>query len=64
MAQITVGKRRRRSFWGSWGRFTTTWAYFRLPETSDRTYKDLERMFAKKTEAKKFKKTVWDEQKE
>lgn len=33
------------------------WAYFRLPETKDRTFEELDMLFAKKISARKFAQT-------
>ncbi|EKD03514.1 trehalose transport-related protein [Trichosporon asahii var. asahii CBS 8904] len=40
----------------------TLWAFFRVPETSNRSYAELEILFANKVPARKFARTrVWDE---
>jgi len=36
------------------------WAYFRLPETKDLTFDELDVLFARKTSARKFKKATVD----
>ena len=38
----------------------TTWAYFRLPETKDRSPAELDKLFIEKVPARKFKTTVVD----
>ena len=43
-------------FWGTLSLLTTIWAYFRLPETKDRTYEELDIMFDKRIAARRFKK--------
>lgn len=35
----------------------TIWAFFRLPETKDRTYEELDVLFARNVPARKFKST-------
>lgn len=42
-------------FWFVTAFFTFVWAYFRLPETKDRTYEELDLMFAAKVPTRKFK---------
>ncbi|KAK7704403.1 hypothetical protein SLS64_008590 [Diaporthe eres] len=42
-------------FWAATAALTTVWAYFRLPEVKDRTYEELDVLFAKKLSARKFK---------
>ncbi|KAK2592772.1 hypothetical protein QQS21_009515 [Conoideocrella luteorostrata] len=44
-------------FWGATAFFVFVWAYFRLPETKDRTYEELDMLFSMKVNAHKFKKT-------
>ncbi|KAB5549464.1 general substrate transporter [Coniochaeta sp. 2T2.1] len=41
-------------FWGALSFLTTVWGFFRLPETKDRTYYELDVMFQKKIPARKF----------
>ncbi|KAK4065097.1 uncharacterized protein Triagg1_8733 [Trichoderma aggressivum f. europaeum] len=41
-------------FWGGTALLTFIWAYFRLPETKDRTYEELDILFAKRISARKF----------
>jgi len=41
-------------FWGTLSALTTLWAYFRLPETKDRTFEEMDIMFQKKVPARKF----------
>lgn len=48
-------------FWGTASLITTIWAYFRLPETRDRTFEELDIMFARKVPARKFKNYVMDD---
>lgn len=43
--------------WGSTALIFFTWAFFRLPETKDRTFEQLDVLFAKKISARKFAKT-------
>jgi SP family general alpha glucoside:H+ symporter-like MFS transporter len=43
--------------WGCTGLITLIWAYFRLPETKDRTYDELDVLFAKGVKARHFAKT-------
>jgi SP family general alpha glucoside:H+ symporter-like MFS transporter len=47
-------------FWAGTTLCTTVWAYFRLPETRDRTYEELDLLFAKKISARKFRETHVD----
>lgn len=42
-------------FWGTTAFLTCIWAYFRLPETKDRTFDELNLLFAKKVSARHFK---------
>ncbi|VUC26004.1 unnamed protein product [Clonostachys rosea] len=44
-------------FWGATGFFVFVWAYFRLPESKDRTYEELDMLFSMKVNARKFKQT-------
>ncbi|KAI3394273.1 hypothetical protein diail_2976 [Diaporthe ilicicola] len=44
-------------FWAATAALTTVWAYFRLPEVKDRTYEELDVLFARKISARKFKST-------
>lgn len=46
--------------WGSTAFCTFVWAYFRLPETKDRPFHDLDVLFAKGVSARKFKSTNVD----
>lgn len=41
--------------WGATGFICFVWAFFRLPETKDRTYEELDIMFSRKVPARKFK---------
>lgn len=41
--------------WGTTAFLTFAWAFFRLPETSGRTFEELDILFAKKISARKFK---------
>jgi len=43
-------------FWASLATITTVWAWFRLPETKDRTFEELDVMFMKGIPARKFAK--------
>ena len=47
-------------FWAGSAALTALWAYFRLPEPKDRTYEELDILFAKKISARKFSKTHVD----
>jgi SP family general alpha glucoside:H+ symporter-like MFS transporter len=47
-------------FWGTASLLTTIWAYFRLPETRDRTFEEMDLMFMKGVPARKFSKHVID----
>ncbi|POS70952.1 general alpha-glucoside permease [Diaporthe helianthi] len=42
-------------FWAATAALTTVWAYFRLPEVKDRTYEELDVLFARKLSARQFK---------
>ncbi|KAH6657012.1 general substrate transporter [Truncatella angustata] len=41
-------------FWGSLSFLTTVWGYFRLPETKDRTFAEMDFMFQKGVSARNF----------
>ncbi|KAK9802415.1 putative Major facilitator superfamily (MFS) profile domain-containing protein [Seiridium cardinale] len=41
-------------FWGSLSFLTTVWGFFRLPETKDRTFAEMDFMFQKGISARKF----------
>ena len=41
-------------FWGGWALAVFIWAYFRLPETKDRTFAELDFLFQKGVPARKF----------
>lgn len=47
-------------FWFGTGALTALWSYFRLPETKDRTYEELDVLFHEKISARKFKKSNVD----
>lgn len=47
-------------FWFGTGALVALWSYFRLPETKDRTYEELDVLFNEKVSARKFKKTNVD----
>ena len=47
-------------FWAGSAALTALWAYFRLPEPKDRTYEELDILFAKKVPARQFSKTQVD----
>ena len=47
-------------FWAGSAALTALWAYFRLPEPKDRTYEELDILFAKGISARKFSKTQVD----
>ncbi|KAK7421995.1 hypothetical protein QQZ08_009716 [Neonectria magnoliae] len=47
-------------FWAGTSALTAVWAYFRLPETKDRTYEELDMLFYRKISARKFKGTQVD----
>lgn len=47
-------------FWAGTGALVAIWSYFRLPETKDRTYEELDVLFHKKISARKFKETHVD----
>jgi SP family general alpha glucoside:H+ symporter-like MFS transporter len=40
--------------WGGTAFLTFVWAYFRLPESKDRTYEELDILFARRVPARKF----------
>ncbi|EXJ57714.1 uncharacterized protein A1O5_12504 [Cladophialophora psammophila CBS 110553] len=44
-------------FWGTTAILTWVWAWFRLPETKDRTYEELDILFAKRIDAREFEST-------
>jgi SP family general alpha glucoside:H+ symporter-like MFS transporter len=44
-------------FWGSLAFLTFIWAFFRLPETKDRTFEEIDWLFAKRTPTRRFKST-------
>lgn len=46
--------------WGFCAWCVFIWAFFRLPETKDRTFHELDILFAKKISARKFKSTDVD----
>jgi len=48
-------------FWGTVSLLTTIWAYFRLPETKDRTFEELDIMFARNVRARDFKNYEMDD---
>ena len=47
-------------FWAGTAGVTAIWSFFRLPETKDRTYEELDVLFEKKITARKFAKTEVD----
>ncbi|KAJ6010178.1 hypothetical protein N7522_005194 [Penicillium canescens] len=47
-------------FWGATALATFVWAFFRLPEPKDRTYAELDILFATKVPARKFAQTKVD----
>lgn len=47
-------------FWGATALFAFIWAFFRLPEPKDRTYAELDILFATKVPARKFASTPVD----
>lgn len=47
-------------FWGTTALLAFTWSYFRLPEPKDRTYAELDLLFATKVSARKFASTHVD----
>jgi len=48
-------------FWGMLSLITTIWAYFRLPETKDRTFEELDIMFDKGVPTRKFSKYEFED---
>jgi MFS transporter, SP family, general alpha glucoside:H+ symporter len=44
-------------FWGTTSLITTIWAWFRLTETKDRTFEELDILFMRKVKARNFHKT-------
>ena len=46
--------------WGSTAFVTFVWAFFRLPETKDRTFDEIDVLFAKKISARHFARTEVD----
>lgn len=48
-------------FWAILSTITTIWAYFRLPETKDRTFEELDILFLRKVKASKFVAANFDE---
>ena len=47
-------------FWGGTAFITFVWAFFRLPETKGRPYEEIDKLFAKRIPARKFKYTDAD----
>lgn len=47
-------------FWGTLSTITTIWAWFRLPETMDRTFEELDVLFLRGVPARKFAKADFD----
>lgn len=47
-------------FWAGTACATAIWSYFRLPETKDRTYEELDVLFERKTSARIFSRTEVD----
>lgn len=47
-------------FWGTTALLTWVWAWFRLPETKNRTYEELDWLFARNTPTRKFETTKVD----
>ncbi|KAL2672668.1 hypothetical protein Neosp_013382 [[Neocosmospora] mangrovei] len=47
-------------FWAGTSAITAVWSYFRLPETKGRTYEELDILFEKRVNARKFKETSVD----
>ncbi|KAK7416189.1 hypothetical protein QQX98_005386 [Neonectria punicea] len=47
-------------FWGGTSLIVLVWAFFRLPETKDRSYEQLDVLFANRVPARHFKKTDAD----
>lgn len=48
-------------FWGTLSLLTTIWAWFRLPETKDRTFEELDILFDKGVSARQFSKYQFGE---
>jgi len=48
-------------FWGTASLITTIWAYFRLPETKDRTFEELDILFLKGIPSRHFAKASLDD---
>jgi MFS transporter, SP family, general alpha glucoside:H+ symporter len=48
-------------WWGTLSLITTVWAWFRLPETKDRTFGELDILFLKGTPSRKFTETQLQE---
>ncbi|KAJ6004823.1 general substrate transporter [Penicillium herquei] len=48
-------------FWAGTAAIVYVWAFFRLPETKNRTYEELDILFSRKTPARAFKKANIDE---
>jgi SP family general alpha glucoside:H+ symporter-like MFS transporter len=48
-------------FWGTLSLITTIWAYFRLPETKDRTFEELDILFLRGVKARTFADANFDE---
>lgn len=46
--------------WGATTFLTLVWAYFRLPESKDRSFNEMDILFAKKLRAKDFSKQEVD----
>jgi len=55
-----IGRGRAGFFWAGSALLCTLWAYFRLPETKDRSPAQLDKLFMQKVPARKFKQTVVD----
>jgi SP family general alpha glucoside:H+ symporter-like MFS transporter len=55
-----TGRGRAGFFWAGSALMCTLWAYFRLPETKDRSPAQLDKLFMQKVPARKFKQTVVD----
>jgi len=51
-------------FWGTASLLTAIWAYFRLPETKDRTFEELDILFLKGVSARKFAKASMEDDEE
>lgn len=45
-------------FWGGSGALACVWAFFRLPEFKDRSFRELDILFSRRVPASKFKETV------